>query len=126
MCVDNVQNLGQHQVVERPWLTYGCVPQYGTYHLATFLFTATVDGTVWQNKDGGNLSNQMDAAPPAPPAWLPLWVQYHRRLHSKANTLPCHACKVYLRAGLSTNVTTNDAGDWAFRVDFLQRVRQYV
>jgi hypothetical protein len=77
MGVGDVHNLGEYQVGEQPWLIYGGVPQYGTYHIATLSFTTTVDGTVWQNKDGGNLSNQMDAAPPASPAWLPLWVQYH-------------------------------------------------
>lgn len=76
--------------------------------------------------NGGNLSNQMDAAPPASPAWLPLWVLHSitdvSNTCSKANTLPCHVCKVYPRARLSTSFTINDDGRWAFKVGFLQPV----
>jgi hypothetical protein len=37
MGVGDVHNLGEYQVGEQPWLIYGCVPQYGTYHIATFI-----------------------------------------------------------------------------------------
>jgi hypothetical protein len=70
----NVHDLGQYQVVEQPWLIYEGAPQYGTYHnvdpaTASFSFTM-VGETNWRNKNGGNLANQLEAAPPA---WLPLW-----------------------------------------------------
>lgn len=44
--------------------------------------------------------------------------------YSKVNTLSCHVCIAYLRARSRTNVASYKAGDWTFKVGFLQLAQQ--
>jgi hypothetical protein len=109
----NMYNLGQYQVVERPWLMFNCVLQSGIYcdddtATATSSFTMMarmVDEMVGETRMAAicriRWMRHRRHRPRGCRCGYSITVQgapgTFPNMHSKANTLPCHVCKVYSR-----------------------------